>query len=256
MAFERFVPAPPAPTSTAPCSATSRRTNSCRYWRQHTGHAIGLRNHEAPFLDIGDHTRSSRAWCSRSSPASTHASRRLPPLRHGPRHRGRRSRSSPTTRATSRATLQQIPRRLIPPAREAGRLKAAPTRTCPGWSYRDPRLSNSVGAGFHPARGPGSPAQQLDGRADAVRERRRGIGRRPAPARRPRATLRERERLLDPGDLARDVRAAPLDRRRRPRTSTRRHRGSCNVRTLARPPARRRTRGRRRARSRTARRPP
>jgi Xaa-Pro aminopeptidase len=28
-----------------------------RYWRQHTGHAIGLRNHEAPFLDLGDHTR-------------------------------------------------------------------------------------------------------------------------------------------------------------------------------------------------------
>jgi Xaa-Pro aminopeptidase len=27
------------------------------YWRQHVGHAIGLRNHEAPFLDIGDHTR-------------------------------------------------------------------------------------------------------------------------------------------------------------------------------------------------------
>jgi len=26
------------------------------YWRQHTGHAIGLRNHEAPFLDLGDHT--------------------------------------------------------------------------------------------------------------------------------------------------------------------------------------------------------
>jgi Xaa-Pro aminopeptidase len=25
-------------------------------WRQHTGHAIGLRNHEAPFLDAGDHT--------------------------------------------------------------------------------------------------------------------------------------------------------------------------------------------------------
>jgi Xaa-Pro aminopeptidase len=28
-----------------------------RYWRQHTGHGIGLRNHEAPFLDIGDDTR-------------------------------------------------------------------------------------------------------------------------------------------------------------------------------------------------------
>jgi Xaa-Pro aminopeptidase len=27
------------------------------YWKQHTGHAIGLRNHEAPFLDVGDHTR-------------------------------------------------------------------------------------------------------------------------------------------------------------------------------------------------------
>jgi Xaa-Pro dipeptidase len=27
------------------------------YWRQHTGHGIGLRNHEAPFLDLGDHTK-------------------------------------------------------------------------------------------------------------------------------------------------------------------------------------------------------
>jgi Xaa-Pro aminopeptidase len=26
------------------------------YWRQHTGHGIGLRNHEAPFLDVGDET--------------------------------------------------------------------------------------------------------------------------------------------------------------------------------------------------------
>ena len=25
-------------------------------WRQHTGHATGLRNHKAPFLDVGDHT--------------------------------------------------------------------------------------------------------------------------------------------------------------------------------------------------------
>ena len=26
------------------------------FWKQHTGHAIGLRNHEAPFLDVGDRT--------------------------------------------------------------------------------------------------------------------------------------------------------------------------------------------------------
>jgi Xaa-Pro dipeptidase len=26
------------------------------YWQQHVGHAIGLRNHEPPFLDIGDYT--------------------------------------------------------------------------------------------------------------------------------------------------------------------------------------------------------
>lgn len=25
------------------------------YWRQHTGHGTGLRNHEAPFIDVGDH---------------------------------------------------------------------------------------------------------------------------------------------------------------------------------------------------------
>jgi Xaa-Pro aminopeptidase len=30
--------------------------NLLSYWRQHTGHGIGLRNHEAPFLDVGDHT--------------------------------------------------------------------------------------------------------------------------------------------------------------------------------------------------------
>jgi Xaa-Pro dipeptidase len=27
-----------------------------RFWRQHTGHGTGLRNHEAPFLDVGDLT--------------------------------------------------------------------------------------------------------------------------------------------------------------------------------------------------------
>src|SRR4051812_144673 len=32
------------------------RNDLGRYWRQHTGHGTGLRNHEAPFLDIGDPT--------------------------------------------------------------------------------------------------------------------------------------------------------------------------------------------------------
>ena len=26
------------------------------YWKHHVGHAIGLRYHEAPFLDLGDQT--------------------------------------------------------------------------------------------------------------------------------------------------------------------------------------------------------
>jgi Xaa-Pro dipeptidase len=32
------------------------QNNLLPYWRQHTGHGIGLRNHEAPFLDVGDST--------------------------------------------------------------------------------------------------------------------------------------------------------------------------------------------------------
>jgi Xaa-Pro aminopeptidase len=32
------------------------RNDLLPYWQQHTGHAIGLRNHEAPFLDVGDPT--------------------------------------------------------------------------------------------------------------------------------------------------------------------------------------------------------
>ncbi len=47
----------------ATCSAVDRavmryfeRNGLIANWRQHTGHGIGLRNHEAPFLDVGDHT--------------------------------------------------------------------------------------------------------------------------------------------------------------------------------------------------------
>jgi Xaa-Pro aminopeptidase len=30
--------------------------NLVTYWKHHSGHAIGLRYHESPFLDVGDHT--------------------------------------------------------------------------------------------------------------------------------------------------------------------------------------------------------
>ncbi len=47
----------------ATCADVDRAVLSCfeeagilDTWSQHTGHAIGLRNHEAPFLDVGDHT--------------------------------------------------------------------------------------------------------------------------------------------------------------------------------------------------------
>jgi Xaa-Pro dipeptidase len=46
-----------------PCSAVDRAVRSYYeeqdlwpYWRHHTGHAIGLRYHEGPFLDLGDDT--------------------------------------------------------------------------------------------------------------------------------------------------------------------------------------------------------
>ena len=51
---------------------------------------IGLRNHEAPFLDLGDHTPIEAGMVFTIEPglyADDH--RRLPPLRHGRRHRRR-----------------------------------------------------------------------------------------------------------------------------------------------------------------------
>ena len=72
------------------------------YWRQHTGHAIGLRNHEAPFLDVGDshadraghgvHRRAGRLR-RRSSEASATPTRRS--------SRPTASSSSPRTRPSS-----------------------------------------------------------------------------------------------------------------------------------------------------------
>ena len=64
-----------------------------RYWRQHTGHAIGLRNHEAPFLDVGDHTPLEPGMVFTIEPGLYDADdRRLPSLGHRGRHRGRSGR--------------------------------------------------------------------------------------------------------------------------------------------------------------------
>ena len=32
------------------------KNNLMAYWKHHSGHAIGLRYHEGPFLDLGDQT--------------------------------------------------------------------------------------------------------------------------------------------------------------------------------------------------------
>jgi Xaa-Pro aminopeptidase len=47
----------------SPCSEVDRRVRAyyeehslSAYWRHHSGHAIGLRYHEGPFLDTGDST--------------------------------------------------------------------------------------------------------------------------------------------------------------------------------------------------------
>ena len=79
------------------------RTTCCRYWRQHIGHGIGLRNHEAPFLDVGDHTPVEPGMVFTIEPGLyAERPRRLPPLGHRRRHADGIE-SSPTTRATSRA---------------------------------------------------------------------------------------------------------------------------------------------------------
>ena len=56
IASTRSVRAGSARTSTRRCARTSSEHELWPYWRHHTGHAIGLRYHEGPFLDSGDDT--------------------------------------------------------------------------------------------------------------------------------------------------------------------------------------------------------
>jgi Xaa-Pro dipeptidase len=57
VAFEALRPGRTCADVDGAVLAYFERNDLLPYWRQHTGHAIGLRNHEAPFLDVGDSTR-------------------------------------------------------------------------------------------------------------------------------------------------------------------------------------------------------
>jgi Xaa-Pro dipeptidase len=56
VAFDALRPGVPCADVDAAVMRYFEQNGLLPYWRQHTGHAIGLRNHEAPFLDLGDHT--------------------------------------------------------------------------------------------------------------------------------------------------------------------------------------------------------
>ncbi len=55
-AFEAFRPGVTCADVDRAVLAYFEQNDILPLWRQHTGHGIGLRNHEAPFLDVGDHT--------------------------------------------------------------------------------------------------------------------------------------------------------------------------------------------------------
>ena len=103
-----------------------------RYWRQHTGHAIGLRNHEAPFLDVGDHTtlEPGMVFTDRAG-ALRPGDRRLPSLGHRRRHRGRHGRPHrlPERHREPHAPGLSLRRRAgDPPGRGRARRGASPAR--------------------------------------------------------------------------------------------------------------------------------
>ena len=56
LAFRAIRPGSPCSDVDAAVRAYFDEHELWPYWRHHTGHAIGLRYHEGPFLDSGDHT--------------------------------------------------------------------------------------------------------------------------------------------------------------------------------------------------------
>jgi Xaa-Pro aminopeptidase len=56
IAFESIKPGLPCAEVDKAVRAYYEKHDLMKYWKHHVGHAIGLRYHEAPFLDIGDET--------------------------------------------------------------------------------------------------------------------------------------------------------------------------------------------------------
>ena len=56
-AFEAIRPGIPCSEVDKAVRAYFEKHDLMVYWKHHSGHAIGIRYHEAPFLDIGDHTQ-------------------------------------------------------------------------------------------------------------------------------------------------------------------------------------------------------
>jgi Xaa-Pro dipeptidase len=56
IAFESILPDRPCSSVDQVVRAYYEKHGLMPYWKHHTGHAIGLRYHEGPFLDIGDQT--------------------------------------------------------------------------------------------------------------------------------------------------------------------------------------------------------
>ena len=56
IAFESIKPGVPCTEVDKAVRAYYEKHDLMQYWKHHVGHAIGLRYHEAPFLDIGDET--------------------------------------------------------------------------------------------------------------------------------------------------------------------------------------------------------
>ena len=83
-AFDAIKPGEPCSSVDQAVRAYYEKHDLMPYWKHHVGHNIGLRYHEAPFLDIGDETilRTGDAIHGRAG-AVRAESRRFPPQRHG-----------------------------------------------------------------------------------------------------------------------------------------------------------------------------